>query len=308
MFHSENFNMPEIGTPTLDQLAVLTAVADTGSFSAAAARLHRGQSVISYTIAHLEAQLGIPLFDRSQRRPVLTPAGRAILEDARRVGLMIESLRARASAMHQGFEAEISLAVDVMFSVPALTCVLRDFAEAFPSVSLRLRMEAVGGVTQLVLDGQCILGLTGWPATQPDHLECRPIGAIRLIPVASPSHPLANLENITRATARDHVQLVLSDASRLTEGQDFGVLALKTWRLGDLGAKHALLLAGLGWGNMPEHQVADDLKNGRLQRLNLEGEPAYDYNLHLIHRTNRPPGRAGAWLADRLAKVVLTHG
>ncbi len=300
--------MPEIGTPTLDQLAVLTAVADTGSFSAAATRLHRGQSVISYTIANLETQLGVTLFDRSLRRPVLTPAGRAILEDARRVGLMIDELRARAGAMRQGYEAEISLAVDVLFSVPALTCVLRDFAEAFPSVSLRLRMEAVGGVTQLVLDGLCILGLSGWIATQPDQLECRPAGAIRLVPVAAPSHPLAQLDRITRAIARDHVQLVLSDASRLTEGQDFGVIALKTWRLGDLGAKHALLLAGLGWGNMPEHQVAEDLKKNRLKRLPFEGEPTYDYTLNMIHRTDRPPGRAGTWLADRLARVVLTHG
>jgi DNA-binding transcriptional LysR family regulator len=293
--------MPDIGTPTLDQLAVLTAIADTGSFSAAAARLHRGQSVISYTVTNLEAQLGVTLFDRSLRRPVLTPAGRAILEDARRVGLMIDELRARAGALRQGFEAQISLAVDVLFSVPALTCVLRDFAATFPSVSLRLRMEAVGGVTQLVLDGQCILGLTGWPATQPDQLECRPIGAIRLVPVASPTHPLAQLTAVTRATARDHVQLVLTDASRLTEGQDYGVLALKTWRLGDLGAKHALLLAGLGWGNMPEHLVAADLKTGTLKRLEIGGEQTYDYKLHLIHRIDRPPGRAGAWLADKLA-------
>jgi DNA-binding transcriptional LysR family regulator len=299
--------MPEIGTPTLDQLAVLTAVADTGSFSAAAARLHRGQSVISYTIANLEAQLGIILFDRSLRRPTLTPAGRAILEEARRVGLMIDQLRARAGALRQGFEAEISLAVDVLFSVPALTCVLRDFAETFPSVSLRLRMEAVGGVTQLVLDGACILGVTGWPAAKPDQLECRPMGAIRLVPVASPGHPLAQIETVTRAIARDHVQLVLSDASRLTEGQDFGVIALKTWRLGDLGAKHALLLAGLGWGNMPDHLVADDLRSGRLKQLRMEGEPTYDYTLHLIHRTDRPPGRAGAWLADKLGRFGLNH-
>jgi DNA-binding transcriptional LysR family regulator len=298
--------MPEIGTPTLDQLAVLTAVADTGSFSGAAAKLRRGQSVISYTIANLEAQLGVPLFDRGGRRPILTPAGRAILEDARRVGLMIDSLRARASTLRQGFEAEVSLAVDVLFSVPALTCVLRAFAETFPSVSLRLRMEAVGGVTQLVLDGICTLGLSGWPALQPATLERRPIGAIELVPVTAPSHPLAALATVTRADARDHTQLVLSDASRLTDGQDFGVIGLKTWRLGDLGAKHALLLAGLGWGNMPHHQVATDIKAGRLKRLTIEGEPTYDYAIQLIHRINRPPGRAGAWLADKLGEVALT--
>jgi DNA-binding transcriptional LysR family regulator len=293
--------MPDIGTPTLDQLAVLAAVADTGSFSAAAAKLRRGQSVISYTIATLETQLGVTLFDRGGRRPRLTPAGRAMLEDARRVGLMIDSLRAKAAALRQGLEAEVSLAVDVLFPVPTLVCALRDFAAAFPSVSLRLRMEAIGGVAQLVLDGTCTLGLSGWPSLQTDQLERRPVGAITLIPVAAPSHPLAQLPHITRADARDHVQLVLSDKSQLTEGQDFGVIALKTWRLGDLGAKHALLIAGLGWGNMPEHLVKNDLATGRLTHIKIEAEPpAADYLLYLIHRTDRPPGRAGAWLAARL--------
>jgi DNA-binding transcriptional LysR family regulator len=296
--------MPDIGTPTLDQLAVLTAVADTGSFSAAATKLRRGQSVISYTIANLEAQLGVTLFERHGRRPDLTPAGRAILEDARRVGLMIDSLRARAGTLRQGFEAEVSLAVDVLFCVPTLVCALHDFAETFPSVSLRLRMEAIGGVAQLVTDGICTLGLSGGPVLHTDQLERRAIGAITLSPVAAPSHPLASLPLVTRADARDHVQLVLSDASRLTEGQDFGVIALKTWRLGDLAAKHALLLAGLGWGNMPDHLVKDDLTAGRLKKITIDAEPTYNYNLCLIHRTDHPPGRAGAWLADRLAKPV----
>jgi DNA-binding transcriptional LysR family regulator len=300
--------MPVIGTPTLDQLAVLTAVADTGSFSGAATKLRRGQSVISYTIANLEALLGVALFDRGGRRPALTPAGRAVLEDARRVGLMIDQLRARAGTLRQGFEAEVSLAVDVLFAVPVLVCVLRDFAAAFPSVSLRLRMEALGGVAQLVLDGTCTLGLAGWPTPDPDKLERRPIGALKLVPVAAPDHPLASLPTPTRAAARDHVQLVLSDSSRLTEGQDFGVIALKTWRLSDLGAKHALLLAGLGWGNMPEHLVNNDLNTGRLKRLLIDDQSSFDYPLHLIHRTDHPPGRAGAWLADRLGGIGLIHG
>ena len=93
--------MPDVGTPTLDQLTVLVAVAEAGSFSAAARALHRTQSVISYTIATLEAQLGLTLFDRGQRRPVLTAGGRAVLGDARRVSAVIDELRARATGRVQ---------------------------------------------------------------------------------------------------------------------------------------------------------------------------------------------------------------
>ena len=80
--------MSYLGTPTLDQLKVFLAVVDEGSFAAAARRLSRATSVVSYTIASLEGQLGISLFDReSTRKPRLTDAGRAVLADARTIWL-----------------------------------------------------------------------------------------------------------------------------------------------------------------------------------------------------------------------------
>lgn len=294
--------MPDMGTPTLDQLHVLAAVAESGSFSAAARRLNRAQSVISYTIANLEAQLGLALFTRDGRRPKLTEAGRALVADARRVRLLVDELRARAAALRQGLEAELGLAVDVMFPTARLVAALDDFARDFPTVGLRLRIEALGGVAQLVLDGTCRLGVSGWMGAVPGALERRAIGAVRLIPVAAPGHPLAHAATpISSAVLREQVQLVLTDRTTLTAGQEFGVLALRTWRLGDLGAKHALLLAGLGWGNMPEAMVAADLAAGRLVRLELAEAPEYRYPISLIHRTDAPPGPAGAWLAERLA-------
>jgi DNA-binding transcriptional LysR family regulator len=74
------------GTPTLDQLRVFLTVVETGSFAATARELGRATSVISYSIANLEAQLGVSLFDRrSTRKPRLTDAGRTVLSEARTV-------------------------------------------------------------------------------------------------------------------------------------------------------------------------------------------------------------------------------
>jgi DNA-binding transcriptional LysR family regulator len=297
----------DTGTPTLDQLHVLTAVVEAGSFSAAARRLNRAQSVISYTIANLEAQLGVELFARDRRRPVLTEAGRALIADARRVGRVVDELRARAAALRRGLEAELGLAVDVMFPTARLVAALDDFAREYPTVGLRLRIEGLGGVAQLVLNGTCQLGVSGWMANMPDALERRAIGEVLLIPVAAPTHPVARMLGpvggpIGGATLREQVQLVLTDRTTLTEGQDFGVLALRTWRLGDLGAKHALLLAGLGWGNMPAEMVEADLAAGRLVRLQVAEAPEHRYPIGLIHRTDTPPGPACAWLAERLAR------
>ncbi|MBU6499803.1 MAG: LysR family transcriptional regulator, partial [Rhodospirillales bacterium] len=244
MIHNET--LP--GVPTLDQLRLLQTVADCGSFSAAARRLNRAQSAISYAIANLEAQLGLALFTR-RHRPELTEAGRAILADARRIALMMDELRARAAGLTRGLESEVALVVDVMFPTARLVAALQDFATEYPTVALRLRIESLGAVVQLVLDGACRIGVSSWLATRFPALERRPIGEVELVPVAAPGHPLAAMAApVPAALLREHVQLVLTDRSRLSEGEDFAVVALRTWRLGDLGAKHALLCAGLGWG------------------------------------------------------------
>src|SRR5271168_2992520 len=105
----DSASTPQPGTPTLDQLRVFAMVVETGSFSAAARRLHRAQSAVSYAIGNLEGMLGLDLFDRGYRKPSLTEAGRAVLADARRVGRLVDDLRARASGLNAGLEAEIGL-------------------------------------------------------------------------------------------------------------------------------------------------------------------------------------------------------
>jgi DNA-binding transcriptional LysR family regulator len=293
--------MTEPGSPTLDQLRVFAAVAETGSFSAAARRLHRAQSAISYAIANLEELLGLALFERGHRRPTLTEAGRAVLADARRVGRLVDDLRARAAGLTSGLEAELGLAVDVMFPTARLVSVLEAFARQFPTVSLRLRIEGLGAVVEQVLERACGLGISGPMGIRAEAIERRQIGLIEMVSVCAPGHPLAHLPApLPRSVLHEHIQLVLTDRSQLTEGQDFGVVSPRTWRLGDLGAKHALLRAGLGWGNMPSHMICDDLATGRLVRLD-QGRPGDMYPLLLIHRADTPPGPATRWLADRLA-------
>ncbi|MFX1761210.1 LysR family transcriptional regulator [Paraburkholderia sp. A3BS-1L] len=289
-------------SPSLEQLRALIAVAETGSFSAAARQLDRAQSVVSYTIANLEALLGVALFVRGKRKPELTAAGRAILADARRLDLLMGQLNAKAAGLQRGLEGEVSVAVDVMFPSPRLVEALQAFALAFPTVALNLTMEALGGVLKLVLDGDCAIGISGPNQNWPHVIEARAIGSVELVLVAAPIHPLAQATQPVRISdAREHTQLVLTDRSRLTLGQTFGVYSNRAWKLGDLGAKHRLLLAGLGWGSMPRHLVEADLEAGRLVRITLADRGSVNYNISLIHRTDAATGPACQWLSHYLA-------
>jgi DNA-binding transcriptional LysR family regulator len=291
----KEFEMQGPGVPSLDQLTVFLTVVETGSFAAAGRRLGRATSAVSYAIANLEQQLGVQLFDRDQaRRPALTEAGGAVLSEARSVSVGVDNLRAKVKGLLDGLEAQISLVVDVMLPTARLVEAMRAFEATFPTVTLRLYVEALGAVIQLVHSGIADIGISGVDATLPG-IERIKVGGVELIPVAAPSHPLA-AGPAAPGAARNFVQLVLTDRSTLTEGRDFSVIGVRTWRLADLGSKHALLLAGIGWGNMPEPMVHDDLTAGRLKRLDLAEWLGGFYALHAIHRTDTPPGPAAAWL------------
>jgi DNA-binding transcriptional LysR family regulator len=124
-----------------------------------------------------------------------------------------------------------------------------------------------------------------------------------MLMVAARKHPLAVRNGVvSKADLAKHVQLVLTDRSELTAGREFGVISPLTWRLGDLFAKHAFLLKGLGWGGMPEHVVKHDLLEGRLVKLSIEDLPdeAMILPMSAAYLTANPPGPAGRWLIERL--------
>jgi DNA-binding transcriptional LysR family regulator len=297
--------MPRPGVPSLDQLTVFLAVVETGSFAAAGRRLGRATSAVSYAITNLEQQLGVLLFDRDQaRRPGLTEAGTAVLSEARSVSVGVDNLRAKVKGLLNGLEAQITLAVDVMLPTARLVDAMQAFETTFPTVTLRLYVEALGSVTQLVRCGIADIGISGVEVTLPD-IERIKVGGVDLVPVAAPSHPLASGRAHAPGAARDFVQLVLTDRSTLTEGRDFSVIGVRTWRLADLGAKHALLLAGIGWRNMPEPMIRDDLAAGRLKRLDLSEWSGGFYAFHAIYRADTPPGPAAGWIIRHFSQQVV---
>src|SRR5450631_458980 len=160
----------EPGFPTIDQLKVFLAVVETGSFTAAAKRLRRAVSAISYAIAALEQQLGVTLFDREGvRTPALTEAGVAVLSKARVIAVGVDDLRAGVRSLLAGVEAEVTLVVDVMLPSARLVDAVQAFEAMFPTVKLRLHVEALSAVAQLVRNGMARVGSGGGVlATEPD--------------------------------------------------------------------------------------------------------------------------------------------
>ncbi|MGG7539849.1 LysR family transcriptional regulator [Rhizobium sp. Nf11,1] len=288
--------------PTLDQFQVFLAVVEKGSFSAASRALNRTQSVISYTIANLEAQLGVALFGRSgTKRPQLTEAGRSVLEDARRLLGDLDLMRARVKALNEGLEGELPLAISSAVPSDIVVAVLRAFRNLYPTVSVNVTVGTLGIVMDAVITGRATVGFGGFMATGNHQIVSERIGHSAMIPVAAPDHPLGMLDRtISVADVRDETQLVVYDASGLTKGRDFNVFSLKTWRVSDNATKHQFIRGGLGWGGLPASLVKGDIADGRLVRLAFPAFDQGEYPIYAIHNVANPPGPAARWLTTEV--------
>jgi DNA-binding transcriptional LysR family regulator len=287
---------------SLDQLRAFIAAADEGSFSAAGRRLRRAQSVVSQTLANLEGQLGIKLFDRGARFPILTKEGRALLADARAVAGNVDLFKARAKSLAGGLEQELSVAVDVVFPLAPFTAAVAAFQKEFPATLLRFDVESSAAI-EPVLDGHCAIGVMASLRVAPPQLTGERLLAVRTPMVVSPRHPLAvHGAPIPAAVLAEHIQLVHADPSELSRPGGFGLLSSRVWRLSHLGAKLEFLRAGLGFGLMPLHMIEADLISGALVQITGESAPPDGYVIVMsaVYRTDNPPGPAGRWFIDRL--------
>lgn len=290
---------------TLDQLRIFVAIADHGSFRAAARALGRAQSGLSNAILNLEAELRLPLFDRSQRRPELTPEGATLLAEARALLIKADALRAKANGFSQGVEASLRLALDPLLPLPDIAAVLGRLIATYPGVRLELVTAPMTMPLSLVLADECDIGVTAAQETDP-RIAAEAIAAFPgMVPVCCSNHPLATAAagSLTTVDLADHLQIVVADASAGRQARGYAVLSQQTLRVSDLATKQALILSGTGWGHLPLWLVEADLTKGRLAELPLAGRSGLDRPLlpfYVIRRADKVRGPAVAMLTALL--------
>ncbi len=294
-----------IGSLTLDQLRVIVAISDVGSFSAAGRSLGRVQSAISQTVRTLEETQGVELFDRTRQKPILTPVGRVLVDQARMIVANADRFEAIAAGTRVGLEPALTLAIDPLVPTEPLIDSLRALRDTFPDLPVSFSTEGVGGAERRLRARSASLAFCLLLPTVPDDLMAYPLIDLRLMPVAAAEHPLVCLgRKLDRADLEAHVQLVLSDGHG-TDGPSYGVVGSRVWRFVDLARRLDFLLAGFGWCKMPPLVVAPYLKDGRLVALDIADEsisPRATLPVYAAHVRDRPLGRGGSWLLDDLRK------
>jgi len=284
---------------TLDQLRVLVAVAEAGSFSAAGRQLRRVQSAVSQSIQTLENTLQLELFDRSGKWPKLTEAGQAVVFDARQLLRGAEALRSRVGSMVDGLEPALSLAIDPLFPSDVLMNALHAVEAAFPGLPLTLFTETFGGSERRLRSRTAHLAIYSLEKTASADLNAEFLTDVEMLPVVSAGHPLAARgAKLARADLAEYVQLVLTEG--VSNGGSRGVLANRIWQFADVHTRQIFLLRGFGWCNAPRHLVEPEIVEGRLVRLNIKEQPGFTLPLHLVHLQDAPPRRAARFLIEQV--------
>lgn len=288
---------------TLDQLTAFVTAAEQPSFSAAARTLGRAQSAVSVAIANLEDDLGVALFDRSGHKPVLTPQGTALLEEARTILRGCTRLERKAHQLMEGVENRVTLATDELIPEATTLAVLTRFAEAWPEVELELLMGALGDIGHMVATGRADVGyLVPLLAPEP-HAPARLVGQVRFVPVAAPAHPLAGRKGLELEEVEQHRQIIV--ASRGGERVLDERRCLRPWWCDGNAAIQGLVRRGAGWAFLPEHAVRKDVESGLLTVLHFAFHPVpHAAPAYVTWTQAHHAGPAARWLRDVLTEEL----
>jgi len=277
---------------TYDQLVAFVAVAHEGSFTAASAALHKSQPAVSKLVRNLEDELGIALFDRGQYRATLTDAGRLFHERAAAVVESSEALKTFGMQLAGRIEPIVRVAVEAVTPLAPIMEILRAVQERYPTARIELATERLAGAAAALREGAADLAVATTLGLGAASFELAHFCTVRILPVARADHPLAKAKGpVPRAQLRSHAQIVLRDSARGDDSLSLNVLegGLR-WSVDDIASKREVISAGMGWGGLPEHVVADALASGELVALEVPEFEVGAMELFAMRRRDRAFG------------------
>ncbi|XGC80281.1 LysR family transcriptional regulator [Bdellovibrio bacteriovorus] len=277
---------------TLDQLQVLQTIVKLGSFRAASQELHRAQSAVSYAIRTLESELDFKLFTRDQYRPQLTPQGRAFLKKADDLIFQLSELQETAEFLKRGHEPIIRLAVSALWPLPSLISALKEFKAKFPHTEIKIIHDVLSNDEQLLEDHADIA--LGHIFNEQSLLVAEELFTVNMVAVCSADHPLAKFKG--KATTQElakHPQIIMSSTVKSSNRSAAIINPDNVISVQDYLTKKEFLVAGLGWGRMPEHLVKEEIKKKSL--VTVINKP-HVTTVHIARHSQKELGPCGKFL------------
>jgi DNA-binding transcriptional LysR family regulator len=274
-----NAKLPPHPRISLEQWRALVAVVDCGGYAQAAAALNKSQSAVTYAMQKLEASLEVKVFQIRGRKAALTDAGQLLY---RRAHLLLEEAGGIERAAHTlaaGWEAEIALAVEVLFPTWLLLRCLDLFGRESPLTRIELFETVLDGTPEALRTGAVDLAIS---PVIPDGFTGESLLPVRFVAAAHPQHPLHALgRELTMRDLRKHRHLVVRDTGSRRD-QRTSVESAQRWTVTNMTTSIGAACRGYGYAWFPEDKIRDELASGVLKTLPLRGGSERMAPLYLV--------------------------
>lgn len=282
---------------TFDQVLVFHKIVESGSFKSAAAQLHKTQPAISLAIKKLEEEMEVDLFDRSGYRPELTAHGKAFYERSFKVLQGMSELEGLSNSFRKLEEPEIFISIDGISPLPKLLHILKNFGDRYPNTKLNLGFDILSESERKVLSKEAQIGITHFIGDK-NALEVLPITSVKMLPVMS--RELYKERKVkSQADLKEIDQIVIGDKN--PKGSSFGLLDTgKKWRINEGNFKRDIILAGLGWGHLPDHTIEREIADKKLIVLDFEEIHPRELEINLIRLKKQQLGVVAKSLWEEL--------
>lgn len=287
---------------TLDQWNALVAVVEAGSHARAAERLHRSQSSVTYAVQQIQSLLGVQVFELDGRKARLTPTGEQLYQRARYLVAEAQALESASGCLSLGWEAELRLAVEVIYPNQRLFDCLERFGQSASHTRVEVVEAVLGHRTTLLDEGKTDLAIYG---SVPQGYEGEHLMRVRFLLVAHPDHALHRLGRaVTLRDLRQHRHLVVRETSpeRTTATS---LQAPQRWTVGHLSTSIEAARRGHGFAWLPEERIGDELRSGQLKPLPMRHGGERFADLYLIFGDRSAAGPAALRLAEILRADAL---
>ena len=289
---------------TLDQWAALAAVVEAGSYAKAAAKLHKGQSSVTYAVQQLESQLGVKAFRIDGRKAVLTPTGELLYRRARHLLDEAVSLEQASTRLSAGWEAQLRIAVEIIFPPWLLLQCLDKFSSESPHTRIEVIESVLGHRTDALSAGQADLAIFG---SIPQGFLGDSLMRMRFLLVASPGHPLHALKRkVTLRDLQQHRHLVVRESSA-DRASPTSMEVTQRWTVSNMSTVIEAARSGYGFAWLPEERIRDELAEGSLKPVALREGGDRFAELYLILADPEHAGPGTRRLAEILREGVASE-
>lgn len=283
---------------TLDQARTLDAFAREGTLQAAAKRLHKGHPAVLYALKQLEQQTGLALFDRTGYRTRLTAAGDAVLRHCRVMLDAERALEATCTVLHSGWEPVLRVVFDAIVPLTPVLEVVKLVRASKAPTKVMLSVDSLAGVEARFGEEQAQMMVFVLPSAQIEGLTVHKLPQLKARLVAHRSHPLSKRARVTREELSEHVLLTVRGSDPRLQLVTAELDTQSTVHLPDFHSKKAAIVAGIGFGWLPEWLIERELAKGELKPLKLAQGAVHVFEPRVATRGKLGP--AGSALLEQL--------